>query len=117
MSSRQFGLKLKEVFLPGDVVVNLGDYETANSVNFYAPTPLYVYDGSAALLEWGLRYPDAPSRVLNRGDLEQKWNGNGRVFLLCVDARLAGLGLAHVFPVMESAGRTLICNQPCSRGR
>jgi 4-amino-4-deoxy-L-arabinose transferase-like glycosyltransferase len=111
LSSRQFGRKLLEVYKPDDCAVTVGDFETANSINFYAPTPLYVYDGSAALLQWGLGYPDAPDRVLTREKLDALWNGARRAFILMPEDRLAGMRLSHYTIVMRSAGRALICNK------
>lgn len=113
LSSRRFGWKLMELRQSGDcVMMVVGDFETANSVNFYAPIPLQVYGGTAALLDWGLRYPDAPNRILTRKDLDSRWNGPSRTFLIVPDDRVAALGLAHLCVVMRSAGRTLLCNQP-----
>ncbi len=116
LSSRQFGRKLLEVYRPGDCAITVGDFETANSINFYTPTPLYVYEGSAALLQWGLRYPDAPSRVLNWEQLDALWNGAYRTFVLTPEDRLTGMELSHCNIVMRSAGRVLICNKPVEAG-
>jgi 4-amino-4-deoxy-L-arabinose transferase-like glycosyltransferase len=112
LSSRQFGRKLMEIYRPGDCAVAVGDFETANSINFYAPTPLYVYDGFAALLQWGLRYPDAPERILTRDKLDALWNGSNRTFVLAAEDRIPMMKLAHYGIVMRSAGRVLICNNP-----
>jgi hypothetical protein len=112
LSSRQFGQKLAEIYRPGDIAVTVGDFETANSINFYAPTPLYVYDGSAALLQWGLRYPDAPERVLTREELEALWNGTPRTFILTPEDRLTSMKLLHYYLVMRADGRDLLCNKP-----
>ena len=112
LSSRQFGRKLMELRQPGDCVVVVGDFETANSVNFYVPIPLQVYAGTAALLDWGLRYPDAPNRILTRKDLDSRWNSFSRTFLIVPDDRVAALGMTHACVAMRSAGRTLLCNQP-----
>jgi hypothetical protein len=101
-----------EAYRPGDSAITIGDYETANSINFYAPTPLYVYDGSADLLRWGLHYPDAPARILTRYALTVLWNSSNRTFVLAPEARLSALKLEHPYTVMNSAGRTLICNKP-----
>jgi 4-amino-4-deoxy-L-arabinose transferase-like glycosyltransferase len=111
LSSRQFGQKLLEIYSPGDCVVTVGDFETANSINFYAPTPLYVYDGSAALLQWGLRYPDAPDRVLTREKLEALWNGLHRMFVLAPEDRLNVMRLSRYHLVMRASGRVLLCNK------
>jgi 4-amino-4-deoxy-L-arabinose transferase-like glycosyltransferase len=111
LSSRQFGQKLNQIYRPGDSAVVLGDYETANSINFYSPLILQVHGGTAALLQWGMRYPDAPELTLSRAKLEEKWNGPQRTFLLGPEDKLRALGLQHAYSVMRSAGRLLLCNR------
>jgi hypothetical protein len=92
-------------------VVAVGDFETANSINFYAPTPLYVYEGSAALLQWGLHYPDAPARILTNTSLHSQWSGSRRIFLLAPEDRIQELNLQPSYAVLKSSGRVLICNK------
>ena len=115
ISSRQFGQKLNELYRPGDAAVALGDFETANSVNFYAPVPLYVYNGSAALLTQGMSYPDAPQMLLTPTSFYDMWGGNGRVFLLAPEDQLHSLKLKSAWPVLSSYGRVLVCNQALSQ--
>lgn len=111
LSSRQFGVKLNQLYRPGDAVVVIGDFETANSINFYAPAIINVHRGSAALLQWGMRYPDAPEIVLSERRLEEKWRGPGRAFLLAPEGELKTLALQPATVVMRSAGRVLISNR------
>ncbi|MCL2877936.1 MAG: glycosyltransferase family 39 protein, partial [Acidobacteria bacterium] len=111
ISSRQFGQKLNEIYRPGDAAVVLGDFETANSINFYAPIPLYIYNGSAALLTEGMSYPDAPQMLLTPEFFSGMWEGNSRVFLLAPEDRLPELKLQSAWPVLSSFGRILVCNQ------
>ncbi len=111
LSSKQFGQALNRLHKSGDEVVVVGDYETANSLNFYSPVRLDVYEGTAAVLEWGLRYPDAPARILSREELESRWKSPRRVFMLCPDDQVSNLPLEKTYRVLQSAGRTLICNQ------
>jgi 4-amino-4-deoxy-L-arabinose transferase-like glycosyltransferase len=114
LSSRQFGHVLGRLYQPGDHVITVGNFEAANSINFYSRTPLQVYGGTAAALEWGLGRQDAPKRVLSKEDLASRWNGPERTFLLAGHEKLSALGLRHSYPVLQSAGRILICNQPVS---
>jgi 4-amino-4-deoxy-L-arabinose transferase-like glycosyltransferase len=111
LSAKEFGAILNRVYRPGDEVVLVGDYETGNSINFYAPTPIRIYDGMTASLDHGLRYPDAPRMIVTREELEARWNGPARTFLVAPRARVAELGLAPAHEVMESAGRVLLVNQ------
>lgn len=111
ISSRQFGQKLNELYRPGDAAVVLGDFETANSINFYATVPLYVYKGSAVLLSQGMTYPDAPQMLLEPASFTGMWEGNRRTFLLAPEDVLTSLNLSSAWPVMRSSSRVLICNQ------
>jgi 4-amino-4-deoxy-L-arabinose transferase-like glycosyltransferase len=110
LSSKQFGQKLNQLYRPGDTTIVMGDYETANSINFYAAASLDVCGGTAALLQWGLRYPDAPGRVLTFSRLQEMWGRSQRIFLLVPDDRIRSLNFKNLFFVMRSGGRTLFCN-------
>jgi hypothetical protein len=112
LSSKQFGRELSRLYRPGDQAIAVGDFETANSVNFYSPLPIAVYRGTAAVLQWGLSYPDAPATILTRGDLLARWKGPDRTFVLTPDALLQELPLEGYSVVLRSGGRTLLCNRP-----
>ena len=114
LSSRQFGKKLNELYRPGDRVIALGDYETVNSVNFYSHAKVDIYQGTAAVLSWGMKYPDSPMRILSKEDFASSWTGPERVFLLLPDSKLSSIPGAAYFPVLQSAGRTLVCNRRIS---
>jgi 4-amino-4-deoxy-L-arabinose transferase-like glycosyltransferase len=111
ISSRRFGRLLAQVARPDDTLVVIGDYETANSINFYAPVQIRVFGGTALVLDWGLRFADAPRVVLSRSDLEERWMSSERCYLLVPDARKSDLSLELSHPLYQSAGRTLYCNQ------
>lgn len=112
LSSRQFGRTLNRLYRPGDRVIALGDYETVNSVNFYSPATIDIYDGTAAVLSWGMKYPDSPMRLLSREDFESCWKGPERVFLLIPDTHLAEIPSQAYHLVLQSGGRTLVSNRP-----
>ena len=112
VSSKRFGLGVGKICRLGDHVVVDGDYETANSMNFYQPLPLQIVEGSAPTLEDGLRYPDAPRLLLSLPDLEGGWKSGERYCVLAPEERLSGLGLSPVHVVMSAGGRVLACNRP-----
>ena len=112
VSSKRFGVALAGLRLgPGDHVVVVGDYETANSMSFYAPVRLEIVEGQAPTLAAGLREPDAPRMVLSRADFEAIWNGEGRACVLSPEEGLGGLGLASGIELTRSLGRVLVCNR------
>jgi 4-amino-4-deoxy-L-arabinose transferase-like glycosyltransferase len=93
ISSKRFGLAVAREARPGDHLVVVGDYESANSVSFYQPLPVQVFDGVAYALVPGMKYPDAPRVVLTRPELEALWRGPGRAFALVPRARPGEWGL------------------------
>jgi hypothetical protein len=111
LSSREFGLVLAQIYRAGDSLVVVGDYETANSISFSSPIPIAVYAGRAAVLEAGSHYHDAPRVVLSRAELESRWYGPARTFLLARDEDTGSLHLSPLYLVHRSAGRTLVSNR------
>jgi hypothetical protein len=93
VSSKRFGLAVAREAHPGDHLVVVGDYESANSLSFYQPIHVEVFDGVAYALVPGMKYPDAPRVVLTRAQLDALWRGAGRVFALVPRERLGEWGL------------------------
>jgi 4-amino-4-deoxy-L-arabinose transferase-like glycosyltransferase len=114
ISSKRFGLAAGKVGRGGDHLVVDGDYETANSMNFYQPLLLEIVEGSAPTLEDGLRYPDAPRLLLSLRELQSGWGSGEGYCLLAPEERLPGLGLLPLHVVESGGGRTLACNRPRS---
>src|SRR5262249_2223897 len=117
VSSKRFGVALAAARLrPGDHVVVVGDYETANSIGFYEPLPLEVVDGQAPSLEYGLSEPDAPRMVRTRSEVEALWRGEGRTCLIGAPDRLKGLLPTPPVELARSFDRALVCNRYGSSG-
>jgi hypothetical protein len=112
VSSKTFGLILARQAQPDDFVVVYGDYETANSINFYVPVLLYVCEGQAPSLVPGLSYPDAPRLLIRREELAERWGRQRRAWLVVRAERVGELGLEPAFVAAESAGRILLTNRP-----
>jgi hypothetical protein len=112
ISSKQFAFSIRDSWRPGDRVIVVGDYESANSINFYTDARIEVYGGTAAVLEWGAHYPDAPKVILTREEFQAAWQGRARVFVLAADDQLPGLALGETHAILQSGGRTLLCNRP-----
>ncbi len=112
VSSKRFGVAAAAQGLrPEDHLVVVGDYETANSIGFYAHVPLEIAGGAAPTLAAGLREPDAPRMVLSRADVEATWNGEARACALGPQERLRGLGLGSGVEVTRALARVLVCNR------
>ncbi|MDR1728845.1 MAG: glycosyltransferase family 39 protein [Acidobacteriota bacterium] len=87
ISSKGFGLALAAQARPGDRLVVVGDYESANSLNFYQPLRVEVVEGTAYALLPGLRYPDAPPVLMASDEFKKLWASASRVFVLLPEAR------------------------------
>ncbi len=87
ISSRKFGMAIAGEARPGDRFVVVGDYESANSLNFYQPLRVEVTGGTAYALLPGMKYPDAPKVVLSQEEYRAAWHSAGRVYALVPDAR------------------------------
>ncbi|MBZ5498561.1 MAG: glycosyltransferase family 39 protein [Acidobacteriia bacterium] len=105
ISSKKFGLAVAREARPGDHLVVVGDFESANSLNFYEPLRVEVVDGMAYALIPGMKYPDAPRIVLTREEFEALWGAGGRVFVLIPRSRLGELkgGGTEMLEVMDRA--------------
>ncbi len=62
------------------------DYESANSLNFYEPLRVEVFNGMAYALIPGMKYRDALKIVLTKQDFEVRWRSENRVFALVPEA-------------------------------
>jgi 4-amino-4-deoxy-L-arabinose transferase-like glycosyltransferase len=93
ISSKKFALAVSHEAHPGDHLVVIGDYESANSLNFYEPLRVEVADGVAYALIPGMKFHDAPRIVLTKGEFKNLWESNGRVFALVPADQMAGLKL------------------------
>lgn len=109
ISSKKFGLAVAQEARPGDHLVVIGDFESANSLNFYEPLRVEVFDGVAYSLIPGMKYRDAPRILLTRAEFESLWRAGGRVFALVPQERLAELKLggARILQVLD---RVLVRN-------
>ncbi len=109
ISSKKFALAVAREASPGDRLVVVGDYESANSINFYEPLPVEIFDGVAYALIPGMKYPDAPKIILTREEFERVWKGATRVFALIPRTRVGELNPSGA-TVLEVLDRALIRN-------
>jgi 4-amino-4-deoxy-L-arabinose transferase-like glycosyltransferase len=109
ISSQKFALAVASEAQAGDHLVVVGDYESANSMNFYEPLKVEVVDGVAYALIPGMKYPDAPKVVLSREEFEKLWNSHERVFVLVPKDRLGELKPEGT-TMLEVLDRVLIRN-------
>jgi hypothetical protein len=110
VSTKGIGRSLAEIHSPGDTVVILGDYESANSIHFYVPSRLLICGGSAASIEAGLPFSAIEELVITPERLRYLWNSPQRVFLVAVPERVRDMELQPLYEITHIAGRSLYCN-------
>jgi 4-amino-4-deoxy-L-arabinose transferase-like glycosyltransferase len=109
ISSKKFGMAVAEQARPGDRLIVMGDYESANSLNFYQPLRVEVVDGLAYALVPGMKYPDAPRVVLAKKEFSSIWNSPNRVFALVPKTRVGELTPAGT-EILRVLHRVLVRN-------
>jgi uncharacterized protein YqgC (DUF456 family) len=109
ISSKKFALAVAQVARPGDRLVVVGDYESANSLNFYQPLHVEVFEGLAYALVPGMKYADAPKVVLTKEEFTAAWHSGTRVFALVPRARMDALNPAGI-EMLSILQRVLIRN-------
>jgi 4-amino-4-deoxy-L-arabinose transferase-like glycosyltransferase len=109
ISSKKFGLAIAKEYRPGDRLIVLDDYESANSLAFYQPLRVEVCEGLAYALIPGMKFPDAPRIVLTLEEFDRAWLSPGRVFALGPKSRMSEVKPDGV-KVMQILDRVLIQN-------
>jgi hypothetical protein len=109
ISSKKFGLTIERDSHPGDRVVVLDDYESANSLAFYQPLRVEVCEGMAYALVPGLKFPDAPKIMLKQVEFDRIWRSSNRVFALGPKKRIDEVEPGGI-EVMQVLHRVLIRN-------
>jgi 4-amino-4-deoxy-L-arabinose transferase-like glycosyltransferase len=109
ISSKKFGLAIARAAEPGDRIVVVGDYESANSLNFYQPLQVEVTQGRAYALIPGMQFPDSPPIVLTMDAFRSAWHSGDRVFALVPESRIRELKLPG-HEMMRVLDRVLIRN-------
>lgn len=111
ISSKKFGQAIAREARPGDRVVVVGDYESANSLNFYEPLRVEVFGGTAYALIPGMKYADAPRIVLSLHEFQAAWQSDVRVFAIVPRSQLGQMRLSGT-QMLRVLDRTLMCNRP-----
>ena len=109
ISSKTFALAIAREARPGDRLVVRGDYESANSLNFYQPLRVEIFDGVAYCLTPGMKYADAPRVVMTREEFAAVWKAGARVFALVPLVRLGDLDPGGV-EMLRVLDRVLVRN-------
>lgn len=91
ISSKRFAIAVASEARAGDRLVVMGDYEGANSLNFYEPLKIQVFDGQAYALVPGMKFPESPQIVLSSKEFNAAWLSPDRIFALVPTTRTGDL--------------------------
>jgi 4-amino-4-deoxy-L-arabinose transferase-like glycosyltransferase len=109
IASKKFGVAIAQAAQPGDRLVVVGDYESANSLNFYQPLNVEVVDGQAYALIPGMKFPDAPKIILTKQEFAAAWQSETRIFALIPNTRISEIKPAGV-EMIRVLHRSLVRN-------
>lgn len=112
LSSAQLAQAMKEHLRPGDVVVVLGEYENASTLNFYTGVPLRSLHEPGGNLWYGSQFPDAPHVFETQESLAALWNSPQRVFLWTDQDQPRELRGRPQYLVAHSGGKSILTNRP-----
>lgn len=113
MSSKALAQRIAVLKKPGDEVMIYGDQAFGSSLLFYLRRQIDLVNGRTTSMWFGSTFPDAPKIFLKDGDLLQKWNGSGRVFLFvpAYEKKRVDKLLPHKYVVAEVSGKFIYSNR------
>ena len=112
LSSKDLALAIQRQYRPGDVIVVIGKYENASSLNFYTGVPLRSLREPAGNMWYGSKFPDAPRVFETPVSFKDLWEGPERVFLWAEEDNPGELrGLAH-YELARRGGKIIFTNRP-----
>ncbi|HEV2118176.1 MAG TPA: glycosyltransferase family 39 protein [Terriglobales bacterium] len=113
LSSKALAQKIAAQEKPGDEVMIYGDQAFGSSLLFYLRQPIELVNGRTTSMWFGSTFPDAPKIFLKDGDLLQKWNGGGRVFLFVppYEKKRVDNLLPRKYVVAEVSGKFVYSNR------
>jgi len=109
ISSKKFAKAIARDVQSEDRVVVVGDYESANSLNFYQPLKVEVVEGRAYALIPGMKFPGSPKVVLTPEEFQSAWRSDRRIFALVPESRIDALKLDG-YEMLRVQDRVLIRN-------
>ena len=114
LSSKQLAQEIAARARPEDKVMIYGDQAFGSSLLFYLRRPIDLVEGRTTSMWFGSTFADAPKIYLSDTDLQQDWDGSGRVFLFVPPHQKAKVDevLPVKFVIAELSGKYVYSNQP-----
>ena len=80
LSSKVLADKIRNVWKPGDLIEQNGDYESGSSLTYYLSKQVRMLNGRDSNIWYGSIFPDAPNVFDNNRSFARLWQGKQRIF-------------------------------------
>ncbi len=110
LSSKQLALAIKQRYQQADVIVVVGKYENASTLNFYTGIPLRALHEPDGNLWYGSQFPDAPPVFETQASFSTLWSGASRVFLWTDQDDPKELRGQQRYVLARSGGKAILTN-------
>ena len=112
LSSKDLAMAIQRQHRPGDVIVVIGKYENASSLNFYTGVPLRSLREPAGNMWYGSKFPDAPRVFETPASFQALWQGPQRVFLWAEEDNPGELRGLTYYELARRGGKIIFTNRP-----
>ena len=111
LSSKTLADAVGRQYQPGDLIVVLGKYEDASTLNFYLHVPLRSLHEPGGNMWYGAQFPDAPRVWETQSSFTSLWNGPSRIFLWTEQENPTELAGLEVHQIARSGGKVIFSNR------
>jgi 4-amino-4-deoxy-L-arabinose transferase-like glycosyltransferase len=121
LSSRDLADDILPYLRPQDQIVQYGDFNYGSSIPYYTHRQVWLYNGRYSTnLDYGSKYPDAPTIFLDDSTFPSFWQGPERIFIFVHedirDAAFRRLPPDGSYLFAESGGKYIFVNQRVREG-
>jgi len=111
LSSYKLAVAIRHYYRPGDVIVVVGQYHQASTLNFYTGYPLHVLHEPSGNLWYGSKFPDAPHVFETPDSFLALWSGPTRVFVWTDQEFPKELQGQTAYLVARNGGKSIFTNR------
>src|ERR1700688_2281462 len=110
--SKDLAMAIREQYRPGDLIVLIGLYENASSLNFYTGLPLLSLHAPGGNMWYGTQCPGAPRVFETQASFVEMWRGRQRVFLWAEEDEPPALQGLTNYVIARRGGKIIFSNRP-----
>jgi 4-amino-4-deoxy-L-arabinose transferase-like glycosyltransferase len=113
LTSKLLADKIQQVWQPGMVIEDNGDYEAFSSVNYYTHRQMRILNGRRNNIWYGSTFPDAPQIFDNDASFARLWASTTPVLLLTAEGEVPAAAKEHAACRLSKwGGKLLLTNAP-----